>query len=107
MVVESGSTIDLALIIVTATAVGLLARRTGQPTIIAYILTGLLLGPPVLGLVTPSELTESLSELGLAFLLFLLGIKIQIEDLRHIFPSIVKISLPQMALVFSVGLGTA
>ncbi|TMT81412.1 potassium transporter Kef [Haloterrigena sp. H1] len=107
MVVESGIATDLALIIITATAVGLVARQSGQPTIIAYILTGLLLGPPVLGVVTPSELTESMAELGLAFLLFLLGVKMRIEDIRHILSSIVKISLPQMALVCLAGMGTA
>ena len=53
---------------------GILAARSGQPTIIAYIITGLLLGPAVLGVVTPGELTETMAELGLAFLLFLLGI---------------------------------
>lgn len=107
MVVESGIATDLALIVITATAVGLLARRSGQPTIIAYILTGLLLGPPVLGIVTPSELTESMAELGLAFLLFLLGIKMRIEDIRHILPSVVKISLPQMTFVCLAGTGMA
>ena len=107
MVAESGIATDLAVIVITATAVGLVARRSGQPTIIAYILTGLLLGPPVLGVVTPSELTDSMAELGLAFLLFLLGVKMRIEDIEHILPSIVKISVPQMGLVFLAGMGTA
>lgn len=107
MAVDSALAADLALIIIAATGVGLLARQSGQPTIIAYILTGLLLGPPVLGVVTPSELTESMAELGLAFLLFLLGVKMRIEDIRHILPSIVKIALPQMALVCLAGMGTA
>lgn len=74
--VEVGLATDLVVIIFAAAVMGILAVRTGQPTIIAYILTGLLLGPAVLGFVEPGILTETMAELGLAFLLFLLGIKI-------------------------------
>lgn len=107
MAVEAGVAVDVALIIVTATIVGLIARQTGQPTIIAYILTGLLLGPPVLGWITPTELIDTMAELGLAFLLFLLGIKMRIEDIRHVLKPIVKISIPQMTLVFAAGAGVS
>lgn len=98
---------NFAIIIVAAALMGFLATRTGQPTIIAYILTGLLLGPAALGLVSPGALTETMAELGLAFLLFLLGIKMRLEEIRHVLTPIIKISLPQMALVALVGTGTA
>lgn len=98
---------DFALILVAAALVSFVANRTGQPTLVAYVLTGLLLGPAALGLVTPSELTRTMAELGLAFLLFLLGIKMRIEDVRHVLGPVVKISLPQMTLVWLTGTGTA
>lgn len=94
---------DLAVIIVAAAAVGLLAHRAGQPTLVAYILTGLLLGPAVLGVVTPSEITGTMAELGLAFLLFLLGTEMRLDDVRERYRSILAIALPQMALIFVVG----
>ena len=98
---------NFAVIIVAAALMGFLATRTGQPTIIAYIVTGLLLGPAAFGIVEPGALTETMAELGLAFLLFLLGIKMRIDEIRHVITPIVKISLPQMALVAGVGTGTA
>lgn len=98
---------DFSVIIIAAALMGFLAARTGQPTIIAYIVTGLLLGPAVFGIVTPGVLTETMAELGLAFLLFLLGIKMRLEEIKDILSPIVKISLPQMALVALVGTGTA
>jgi len=98
---------DFAIILVTAAFVGIVAHQTGQPTIVAYLLTGLLLGPAVFGIVEPSEITTTMAELGLAFLLFLLGIKLRIEDVRHVLRPIVRISLPQMALVFLTGWATA
>jgi Kef-type K+ transport system membrane component KefB len=107
MVAEPALTMDFAIILVTAAFVGIVAHQTGQPTIVAYLLTGLLLGPAVFGIVEPSEITTTMAELGLAFLLFLLGIKLRIEDVRHVFRPIVRISLPQMALVFLTGWATA
>jgi len=48
-----------------------------------------------------------MAELGLAFLLFLLGIKMRFEEIRHLIAPIVKISIPQMAAVGLVGFGLA
>ena len=107
VVSEVALSLDLAIILLAATAAGFLAKQTGQPTIIAYILAGVLIGPVVLGIVEPTELTATLSELGLAFLLFLLGIKMRIGEIKHILAPIVKISFPQMAAVALLGFGLA
>ncbi|MFC4541398.1 cation:proton antiporter [Halosolutus amylolyticus] len=98
---------DFTIILVAAAVTSVVAKQLEQPTIVAYILTGLLLGPAVLGIGTPGELTQTMSELGLAFLLFLLGVKMRIEDVRHVFRPVVMIAVPQMGLVCLVGLGTA
>ena len=103
MTLEVALSLDLAIILLAATVAGFLAKQTGQPTIIAYILAGVVIGPVVFGLVEVTELTETLSELGLAFLLFLLGIKMRISEIKHILAPIVKISLPQMAAVAALG----
>ena len=105
MVLEVALTTDLAIILLGATVLGFLAKQTGQPTIVAYIVAGVILGPAVLGVVGVTELTDALSELGLAFLLFLLGIKMQLEEVRHVLAPIVKISIPQMTAVALAGMG--
>ena len=107
MVLEAALTTELAIILLSATLVGFIAKQTGQPTIIAYIVTGIVLGPAVLGVVEVTELTETLSELGLAFLLFLLGIKMRLDEIRHVLTPIVKVSIPQMIAVAAVGMGSA
>ncbi len=105
MVSEIALTTDLAVILLSATLAGFIAKQTGQPTIVAYILAGVVLGPAALGIVEVTELTETLSELGLAFLLFLLGIKMRIDEVSHVLAPIVKISIPQMAAVALAGFG--
>lgn len=96
-------TADLALIIITATVLAFLARKTGQPTIIAYIVTGLLLGAG-LNLVSQSEMTSLFSELGLVFLLFLIGLEMELDRIGDVLSPVTLIGSIQMALVFTAGL---
>lgn len=99
---------EFTLLLVVAAVLGIVATRTGQPTIVAYILTGILLGPAGLELVAAGDpLIETMAELGLAFLLFLLGIKMRLSEIRHVLAPIVKISIPQMTLVALAGVGVA
>ncbi|AXR82471.1 cation:proton antiporter [Natrarchaeobaculum sulfurireducens] len=104
MVTEVALSVDLAIILLSATIVGFIANQTGQPTIVAYIVAGVIIGPAALGIVEVTELTETLSELGLAFLLFLLGIKMRLDEISHVLAPILKISIPQMFTVALVGM---
>src|ERR1700728_3704088 len=65
------------VLILLATAVFLvtLVRRLSLPTGLAYLLSGLLLGPHALAVVPDSDTTRLLAELGVAFLLFTLGLE--------------------------------
>jgi len=97
---------DFALIIVTAVTLSYIARLTGQPAIVAYIFTGLVLGPVFLDVVTEQGLIELMAELGLGFLLFLLGLKMRIDDIREILRPIINIAIwqtiLQTALAFAI-----
>jgi CPA2 family monovalent cation:H+ antiporter-2 len=61
-------TISLAVIII-----GFLLRLIHQTHVIIYILTGIVVGPYVLGLVNDTEFVYSLGSLGLVLLLFFIG----------------------------------
>jgi CPA2 family monovalent cation:H+ antiporter-2 len=76
---------ELAVTVALLCALGLVARRFGLSAIPAYLLAGLLLGPnepEELALIQPSEVTEFVSELGLVFLLFFLGLEFTLTRLR-------------------------
>ncbi|MCU4754204.1 cation:proton antiporter [Halobacteria archaeon AArc-curdl1] len=89
---------DFAIIIVVATAVGILVRQLGQPTIIAYIFTGVILGPVLFDIVTDDGLVYLMAELGLGFLLFLLGMKMRFSDIRDILRPITNVAIGQTVL---------
>jgi len=70
-----------SLVVLLAVAgVGItLGRRVGVPPIVAYVLTGLAVGPSGLGWVPQSEIIEHLAELGVALLLFGIGIELSLD----------------------------
>jgi monovalent cation:H+ antiporter-2, CPA2 family len=76
---------ELAVTIVLLGSLGLVARRFGLSAIPAYLLAGILLGPNEpreIALISPSEVTDFLAELGLVFLLFFLGLEFSLSRLR-------------------------
>ncbi len=59
-------------------------ERLKQPAIAGEIIAGVIIGPSLLGLVAPSQLTDSLSEIGVIFLLFLVGLETKPADIFRV-----------------------
>jgi Kef-type K+ transport system membrane component KefB len=74
---------DLGYILLAAAGVVLLARAAKVPPIIAYMVAGLLLGPAS-HLVHPTESLELISEVGIALLLFLVGLELSLEKIQDV-----------------------
>ena len=85
--------------IVAAAAFALVARTVRQPLILGYILAGAALGPNVgLGLIADEASIELISEMGLIFLLFIIGLEINIPALAQAGRSIVVSGLLQFPI---------
>jgi Kef-type K+ transport system membrane component KefB len=75
---------DIGLLIILATIIAFIAKLLKQPLIPAYILTGIILGPMVLGLIKDESLIRHVAELGIAFLLFVVGLEINLKKLKYV-----------------------
>src|SRR5512139_506507 len=73
--------LDIGAAILAATVLAYVARALRQPLLLAYIGAGLLIGPPGLGIVRNEKTIAELSELGLAFLMFIVGLEIDLKKL--------------------------
>ncbi len=82
--------------------VALFAR---QSLLVAYIVLGALFGPSALGLVSDPELIRSISEFGIIFLLFLLGMNLQPQELIRMVRKTTLVTLLSSLLFFAVGYG--
>ena len=71
-------------LLAAAAVAGLVVRRFGQNVIVGYLFAGLLLGPTGIGLVRSGEDVSVLSELGVALLLFSVGLEFSFGQLRRL-----------------------
>ena len=81
---EQSFLVDIAIIIIFATIVAYFAKLLKQPPIFSYILSGLILGPLVLNLIRPSPALTTVSHLGIAFLLYIVGMSLDFKVLKQV-----------------------
>ncbi|TGD42621.1 sodium:proton exchanger [Pseudotabrizicola sediminis] len=75
---------EVALLLVMAAVIGLVGTLARQPLIVSFIAVGLIAGPSALDVVRSDAQIDLLSELGIAVLLFLVGIKLDVKLIRSL-----------------------
>jgi len=96
---------DIALGIIFAAILGHLARLLRQPLLLGYIAGGILLSPQMgFGLITNAESIELISEIGLILLLFIIGLEIDLRELRRLGRSMLALGVGQFAINALLGL---
>jgi CPA2 family monovalent cation:H+ antiporter-2 len=99
-----GIATDIILLILAAFSCGLLLQRLGQPLILGYIAAGIILGPHTGGLtISNIREIELLAEIGIALLLFALGLEFSLKDLKPV-KGIAILGTP-IQIVLTIGLG--
>ncbi|AXQ96263.1 cation:proton antiporter (plasmid) [Cereibacter azotoformans] len=94
---------EVALLLVMAAGLGLVGTLLRQPLIVSFIAVGLIAGPSALDVVHSDAQIDLLSELGIAVLLFLVGIKLDVKLIRSLGAVSVTTGLGQVA--FTAGFG--
>lgn len=75
---------DVVMILAVALLLGIVAERLKQNALLGYLLSGVLLGPSGLGLVGQVEEVRQLAEVGVALLLFTIGLEFSLRRLREL-----------------------
>ena len=108
----------LAAVVLVGRLLGVLFRRAGQPPVIGEVVGGILLGPSLLGLISPatyrfllpSEIAPLLSvvaQIGVIIYMFLIGLELNPELLRNRVKATLVISTSSIVLPFLLGVGLA
>ncbi len=99
---------DLLVLFSVATLVAVVLQRARQSTIVAYLLTGMLVGPSGLGLITNRDAIELMAEVGVVLLLFTIGIEFSLRKLLRMRQVVLGAGSRQVGLtalaVFSLAL---
>jgi Kef-type K+ transport system membrane component KefB len=108
----------LAAVVTTGRVLGALFRFIGQPPVIGEVVAGILLGPSLLGAISPEAYTFLLpssvvpglgliAQLGVVLYMFLVGVELDTEGLKGQLRSTVGIALSSMAVPFVLGVWLA
>ncbi len=73
---------EIAVLLLMAAIIGAIGVRLRQPLIVAFIAVGILVGPSVLGWVSANDQVDLLAKLGIALLLFVVGLKLDLRIIR-------------------------
>jgi Kef-type K+ transport system membrane component KefB len=95
--------VQIGVILGLAAVAGGLAQLLRQPLIVAFIAVGILLGPSAFGVVAQSSEVELFARLGIALLLFVVGLKLDLHIIRTVGPVALASGLGQVIFTSVVG----
>ncbi len=101
-----GIAADIIIIVIAATIGGFIAKLLRQPLILGYILAGVIIGPhtAIVSVANDHEL-EMLAEIGVALLLFALGLEFSFKELKPVRKIALLGTLLQMIFTIAFGYG--
>src|SRR3989338_7176906 len=76
--------VDIGIIILFAAFLALVTKLLKQPIVLGYVVAGILIGPLVFGFITNADLITQISELGIAFLLFIVGLELDLNKFKQL-----------------------
>lgn len=94
---------EIAALLVLAAGIGFIGVALRQPLIVSFIVVGILAGPSFLDIARSSEPIDLLADLGIAVLLFLVGIKLDLKLVRTMGPLALATGLGQVAFTSLFG----
>jgi len=95
---------EFAMLLLLSAGAGAISLWLRQPVLIAYIVIGIVAGPAVLGLASAHDQIDLLAQVGVAVLLFVVGLKLDLQHLRHVGPVALATGLGQLAFTVIIGL---
>jgi Kef-type K+ transport system membrane component KefB len=94
---------EIAAILALAAAIGAIGTALKQPLVIAFIVVGLIIGSAGFGWVTASDQIEVMASIGIAVLLFVVGLKLDLHLISSVGPVALATGLGQVAFTSIVG----
>lgn len=75
--------VQMLIILITTKIGGALSVKLGQPAVLGKLISGIVIGPAVLGWIAPSEMITQLSKIGVLLLMFIAGLETDVESLKQ------------------------
>ncbi|MBI1919056.1 cation:proton antiporter, partial [Candidatus Microgenomates bacterium] len=95
--------LELTIVLILATLFGLVANLLSQPTILGFILAGVLVGPLGFFDIASPEILDVLAKLGITFLLFIVGLELSVKELKNVGRAALIIGIGQIVATGIIG----
>ena len=102
---ETGTALlmDIGVTLVAATFLGFIARALRQPLILAYVFAGIVVGPSFFRIITERDTINILAQFGIALLLFMVGLELDLKRLRDVGRVSTGCGIGQIVITFIFG----
>lgn len=94
---------NIGVTLVVATFLGFIARALRQPLILAYVLAGIVVGPSFFRIITEQDTINILAQFGIALLLFMVGLELDLKRLRDVGRVSTGCGIGQIVITFIFG----
>lgn len=101
---QTDPVISIAILLAAALVGGMIAHRLRQPVILGYLAIGVAIGPHALGIVGDLALIEATATIGVALLMFTLGLEVSLAQLRQVGRVGIWGGVGQIVVTFALGL---
>lgn len=98
---------DILILLLTALVLGVVCERLRQSAVLGYLAAGTLLGPNALQVISSASEVSALAELGVALLLFTIGLEFSWRRLRRLGPAALGGGTAQVIVTMGLGAATA
>src|SRR6266403_2956452 len=95
--------LDITLVLILAGLISFLVSLLKQPSIIGYIITGLIVGPLGYYRLQQGDVFSALAQIGITLLLFMVGLQLDIGQLKRIGKTALFVGLGQVVFTTAIG----
>jgi Kef-type K+ transport system membrane component KefB/Trk K+ transport system NAD-binding subunit len=100
---HGGTFYEISIILGLATLLAAVGQKLRQPLIIMFLLAGILAGPSFLGVIESHEQIELLAQIGISLLLFIVGLKLDLNLIRSTGPVALATGMGQIIFTSAIG----
>jgi Kef-type K+ transport system membrane component KefB len=98
---------EISIIIALGASISLIMRLLRQPLIIGHIITGIIAGPSFLKIIQSQETFAGLSEMGVALLLFIIGLDLSVRAFSRVGKAVFITTAAQVGIITAIGYASA
>ncbi len=94
---------QIGIVIIFSAVIGLVIKFFKQPLLLAFIIAGFIIGPAGLNFISDNETIVTISELGITFMLFIVGLDFNIKNIKETSKAVLVSGIASLLIIFGVG----